>query len=73
MQPETVEDHLDFMAYIEALARLAGEDGEERFERVFVHLSMRLGRARHRVAFHWLSQPIRALFARSRPMMFKRP
>ena len=31
-----------------------------------------LGRARYCVAFHWLSQPIRALFARSRPIMFKR-
>ena len=31
-----------------------------------------LGRARRRVAFHWLSQPIRALFVRSRPIMFKR-
>ena len=31
------------------------------------------GRARHRIAFHRLSQPIRALFARSRPIIFKRP
>ena len=28
---------------------------------------------RHRVAFHWLPQPIRARFQRSRPLMFKRP
>ena len=32
-----------------------------------------LGRTRHRVAVHWLPQPIRAVFARSRPIMFKRP
>ena len=31
------------------------------------------GRYRHRVAFHWLPQPIRPLYARSRPIMFKRP
>ena len=40
---------------------------------VYVYLSYNiLGRACHRVAFHWLSQPITALFARSRPIMFKR-
>ena len=33
----------------------------------------RLGRARHRVAFHWLSQPIIAVFAGLRSIMFKRP
>ena len=40
---------------------------------VYCILLYKLWRARHRVAFHWLSQPIRALFARSRPIMFKRP
>ena len=73
---ETKEIHLLIDTTTTTLKRLLDDVVKGRCSHGHIQVlfrSWRLGRARHRVAFHWLSQPIRARFARSRPIMFKRP
>ena len=45
----------------------------EKLNRMYTLAYFKQRRARHRVAFHWLSQATRAVFARLRPIIFKPP